>query len=443
MVIVNVTTRLAVIAYLCVLGSYSCSTGSNGTVQGILGEGTSLSCMSSSCGPMHWRNDSMGGMSPFIKPDIRTLLRSFGHSHILHIFKMSAYDVGSYSCWCNENNDAARHICSDSLELICQAKVVVNKASKLHNSSRTDSSPKVTINASVTDRIRLKCPEGAVPNTDCYNVLIRETAQFTYKFKVLPEHHGCIITCQVKKKTNVVCSIKFTLNVSRNEISTHSSTASTTLLTASPPDKPATFSVIIGVGIFVFIVVVVTFVVSFYIFSLSSKSRTHNVNVVNPPTDANIPIGPTYATVNKPSNVFLKGNDRLIEPEVLSTDGFYSEVGGAEREESTTHQQPNSRKAETSITNDYYSEVNKSDVKLKKMENGKQTDSTLYFEVNKEEKQPRQNECTSSQQSSTDDPSVSDVPIYHILEEPERSDKDIEGNVSTSQDLYAVVSTDT
>ncbi|KAJ8031487.1 hypothetical protein HOLleu_24693 [Holothuria leucospilota] len=145
-------------------------------------------------------------------------------------------------------------------------------------------------------------------------------------------------------------------------------------------DKKASFPVIIGGCILGFIVVVVTLVVSFYIFSLSSKSRPQHVNVVNPLTNANNSIVPTSATVNEPSNGFLKGDDRLIEPEVLSTDGFYSEVGGVVQEESTTHQ-PNSRKAVTSVTYDYCSEINTSDVKLREMENGQETDTTLYFEV--------------------------------------------------------------
>lgn len=171
--------RLAVIAYLCVLGSCSCS---NGTVQGMLGGSVRLSCMSTSCGSLYWRNDSIGKTSPFIKASIRTSVQFDKGSYRLDIFNMSDYDVGSYSCWCNENNDAARHICSDSLELIYQAKVLVNNASKLYNINRTVSFPKVTINANVTDRLRVKCPEGAVSSTTCHNALRRGLLSPKLKF---------------------------------------------------------------------------------------------------------------------------------------------------------------------------------------------------------------------------------------------------------------------
>ncbi|KAJ8031483.1 hypothetical protein HOLleu_24689 [Holothuria leucospilota] len=421
MVIVNVANRVAVIAYICVLGSYSCSTGSDGTVQGILGEGASLTCMSTSCGSMRWTNDSLRGTSPFVEASIHTSVNSYRDSYELHIFEMSAYDIGSYSCWCNENNGFLNFICSDSLELVCQAEVVINNTTKLHNSSHTDTFPVITINANVRDRVKVKCPDGAVAATDCKNVLDIGSVQFTYNFKASWEHHGCTITCQVKKKTNIVCSVTFTINISKNETSTHYSTVSTAVLTVSPPvneiafttlspenitlapaytttkvddkkdnninsvtDKPVSFSVIIGVCILVFIVVVVTFVVSFYIFSLSSKSRsqsTQYVNVVNPPSDANIAIGATYATVNK-SNWLVKRNYNPIEPEFLNSDGFYSEIDDAGMEDSSTRQ-PNYMKAETSVTNDHYAEVNKSDTKIKTMKTEQETDCTLYAGVNR------------------------------------------------------------
>ncbi|KAJ8031488.1 hypothetical protein HOLleu_24694 [Holothuria leucospilota] len=154
--------------------------------------------MSTSCGSMRWTNDSRRGTSPFIESSINTFLNRDGDTLELHIFKMSAYDAGSYSCWCFENNYFPHLICSDSLELVCQAEVVVHNTTKLPNSRRTDSFLEITIIANVRNRLKVKCPNGAAPTTDCKSVLEIESAQFTYNFEVSSKHHGCIIICQAK-----------------------------------------------------------------------------------------------------------------------------------------------------------------------------------------------------------------------------------------------------
>ncbi|KAJ8031694.1 hypothetical protein HOLleu_24965 [Holothuria leucospilota] len=317
--------------------------------------------------------------------------------------------------------------------------------------------------------------------------------------EVLPEHDSCHIVCRLSSEDGSSCSVNFTLNVIVLEKSTQSSTTSHpsvngNALTVTPisnnppaqptivnisaqpsvkqststiipndrstsatahttipvvqqteednkdPEKSGSFPVMLFIGIPIVVLVGTLFIICFFMYFSRSKSTSRQKktqNLGNESPDTKIPIGPTYATINKSSP---GGDEDSAERGIPCIDDAYDEVGRDVKREPT--QQDNSVKAEPSITKDYYSVVNTSNTKMESTDSGSKSDSALYTEVNKDVKQAGTNVDASSPESSASNPNVPEVPSdppYDVLEQPESSEYDAVGVVSTSSALYAVV----
>lgn len=453
--------------------------------EGILGKNVTLRCRTSRlCDDVRWE---MLRENNTVDPHTEEQILVDRYTSVLSIFGIGFHQDGLYRCWCYIGSKVTK-ICFITLEMICQATVRLGGRTIFYNST----SPIHYVNVTVGERIKIKCPEGGRSESDCWKVRRKESGEFTYKFSVLSKHDFCHIECRLGSEHEDSCIVNLTLNVAILETSTQvltTSTVASTISSRSPAnenplivtstttnitpaptrvatvlasdrsisatvhtivqqtgkdnavlDKSGSFPVMLFIGIPIVVVVGILFIICFLMYFLRSKSTSRQKktqDVGNESPDTNIPIGPTYATINKSSP---GGDEDSAGRGIPCTDDAYDEVRRDVKKEPT--QQDNAVKAETSITKDYYSVVNTSNTKLESTDSGSKSNSALYTEVDKEVKQAGTNVGASSPESSGCNPNVPDVPSdpsYDVLEQPESSEYDAVGVVSTSSALYAVV----
>ncbi|KAJ8031480.1 hypothetical protein HOLleu_24684 [Holothuria leucospilota] len=478
----NALSKVMILVCFSVNESFSaCYNEHNDFVEGFLGRNVTLRCRQPvSCKSIHWMNHTGTFISSH--DTSHTSISRRGRTSFLHIYGMILDDAGPYKCWCYKQLGASGDaFCSVNLSGICQATVRLHRVNFLYNGSSISPSSSQAVSVTAEDIIKVMCSEGASPETNCHRVKEKDpSARFTYNFKVLPEHHSCYIACIERGRVGNVCTVNITLHVSMRETTTPFSTLSTTpstectkfvektVHTSTSPgfnpslgfvtilqcpseneseivtDKPGTFPVIILVGVLIFILLAVAFVVWLWILLSKSKSNSRSkktINSVSLSSDARIPIGPIYASVNKSSQApkTEDGESVTTYRKASSVEDFYSEVNSAGKESSAT-QQANTARAESSITNDCHSVVDTSNATMRSVKNVNESDNIVYSEVIKRDKQSRKNKYPSSSQSSVCDPIVSHP--NQGLEQPTLSDNNTVCDISSPQALYAVVGRD-
>ncbi|KAJ8031697.1 hypothetical protein HOLleu_24969 [Holothuria leucospilota] len=466
--------------------------------EGILGKNVTFRCYTSLvCDEVRW--DLLLVNKTAVSPSGEQVQVGYNTSY-LSIFGIGFHHEGLFRCWCYASS-SVKSICSFTLKTICQATVRLNGRTIVYNSSLSNSHS-LDVTAGETISIACS-KGATMVKRNCSSDLLPASDEPTYQFEVLQEHNLCVIKCRLRSGDGDSCNVRFTVNVIRREtppepsttprrVSTvpfHPSVDGTVLTTTSKsniftvpttvvsalnkpssnlstsipngrsisahttmpdvkqtkkdnavPNKSGSFPVMLSIGIPIAVLVGILFIICFFVYFSRSKStsrRKKKQNLGNESPDTNIPIGPTYATINKSSP---GGDEDSAERGIPCTDDAYDEVGRDVKREPT--QQDNAVKAETSVTKDYYSVVNTSNTKLESTDSGSKSESALYTEVNKEVKQAGKNVGALSPESSGCNPNVPDVssdPPYDVSEQPESSEYDAVGVVSTSSALYAVV----
>ncbi|KAJ8031706.1 hypothetical protein HOLleu_24985 [Holothuria leucospilota] len=456
---VTLFTCVVVIACLCVQKTYAfCDDEFDENIEGIYGQDISLSCRTSAtCNTIQWQNATTKAfISPTETP--HTSINRQGRTSVLHISKVTLYNVGSYSCWCYRA-DRTLHgeLCSVSLTAVCQARVLIDGETLIYNSS--DPSPAAGYALKVTEHttLRVECHEDALLETSC--ALQRDTRQHMGDITAMS---FCYISCKLKRESRGIssnCTVNIFIEVQK-AITVHHSTTETVPSSSDSAGNLAAkgnpLPIIIPLITVVCVLLVIAIALCVYIFSpkCSKGSRsTENSNPVYPSYNAEVL--PTYEMVDKNTDANISANPTSKELGDASTDHSYTYVNTGN--DGNFSDQQNVQAVESLVVTNLYSEVNKPDNSGKTngqaaMRPSPSATQEVYSEVNKRDRVAENDFKTVSEEkkSSTGFEKVTDIQNDNQVAEQhdlsssghqilDYEDMDTDTDVNEFAGLYAVV----